>query len=70
MEELQRHISRDPMNHYLSGGGVEVEGDSSRNSVEMLPYSSIKLGGEEVFHQSDGHISSITTGSATRNLGG
>jgi len=70
LKKLKRHIDWDTMYDDLYYGVIKVEGDCSRNGVEVLADSSIKFRGKEVFHQGDGHISSITTGSATRHLGG
>jgi hypothetical protein len=47
-----------------------VEGEGSRNEVEVLPHSGVKARGEEVFHQGDGHVASASTSRATRNLNG
>jgi hypothetical protein len=58
------------MYNHLYKWGVKVEGGCSRDGVEMLPNSSVELGGEEVLHQGYGNVSSIATGSAPRNLGG
>jgi hypothetical protein len=58
------------MYNHLHNGGVQVEGDSSRDGIEMLPNLCIELGSEEVFHQGNGHVPSVATSRETRNLDG
>jgi hypothetical protein len=70
LEGLKREVGGNTMYNHLHNWCVEVEGDSSRNNVEVLPHSGVKPRGEEVFQQGDGHIASASTSRATRNLNG
>ena len=58
------------MNNNLNNGSVEVKGDCSRNDGEVSSYLSIKLSGEEVFHQGDRDMSSVSTSRGPSNLDG
>jgi hypothetical protein len=58
------------MYNHLYDGGIKVKGDSSRDCSKILPYLSIKLGGEEVLHQSQRDMTSVTTSLSACNLNG